>query len=233
MPYTLFYSPDSANIVVRFTLEELGVDYDDQLVPRRRTGRDAAFHKLNPTGLLPVLIDHDTDAPVAETAAVLLYLTDKHGALGIGTQDQAGRGDYLRRLFHLSNTVHAYLRLGFYADRVSEDPAVSGGVTQWSGRQTLDNIAIYEDLLADRRAWILGEAISVCDYYLAACLRWAQLYPSENPVLARADLDRFPCVVAMLTRLQERPAALRAAAKERLAGALFLAPTQPSRNDLP
>lgn len=69
MPYTLFYNPDSANLVIRFALEELGVAYDDRLVPGRRTGRDAAFHKLNPTGLLPVLVDHDTGAPIAETAA--------------------------------------------------------------------------------------------------------------------------------------------------------------------
>ncbi len=228
MSYTLFYSPDSANLVIRFALEELGADYDDHLVPSRRTGRDAAFHRLNPTGLLPVLIDRDTEIPIAETAAILLYLTDKHGRLGPGPGDSAGRGEYLRRLFHLSNTVHAYLRLGFYADRVSEEPTVSAGVARWSGRETLESVAIYDDLLADGRLWILGEAISVCDYYLAACLRWAQIYATDDPVLARADLERFPHVVAMLTRLQERPAALAAAAKEGLTGPLFLSPTTPA-----
>lgn len=224
MSYTLFYNPDSANIVIRFALEELGVAYDDRLVPGRRTGRDAAFHKLNPTGLLPVLVDHDTGAPIAETAAILLYLTDRHGTLGVDIGDPAGRGEYLRRLFHLSNTVHAHLRLGFYADRVSEDPTVTESVTGWSGRETLQSIAIYEDLLADGRPWIFGEAISVCDYYLAACIRWSQLYPPDNPVLDRADLDRFPAVTAMLSRLQERPAAKRAAAKEGLVAPLFLSP---------
>lgn len=227
MPYTLFYSPDSANLVIRFALEELGVAYDDQLVANRKTGRDAGFHKLNPTGLLPVLVDHDAGQPIAETAAILLYLTDKHGALGAQVDDPVQRGDYLRRLFHLSNTVHAYLRLGFYADRVSEDRTVAGGVADWSGRQTLDNLAIYEELLGHGRTWLLGEDVSVCDYYLAACVRWGQLYGDIAPALTRSDLDRFPTLVAMLTRLQARPAALAAAAKEGISAPLFLAPVRP------
>lgn len=225
MLYTLFFNPDSANLVIRFALEELGLAYEDRLVAGRRTGRDAAFHQMNPTGLLPVLIDRGTGQPIAETAAILLYLTDRHGALGTGIEDPAGRGNYLRRLFHLSNTVHAHLRLGFYSDRVSDSPTTSESVTKWSAKETLAGVAIYEDLLADGRPWILGDAVSVCDYYLGACIRWAQLYAPNRPVLDRADLDRFPRVVAMLARLQERPAALRAAAKEGLTGPLFLSPT--------
>ncbi|WPZ33759.1 glutathione S-transferase family protein [Thalassobaculum sp. OXR-137] len=228
MAYTLFYNPDSANLVIRFALEELGVAYDDHLVAGRRTGRDAAFHKLNPTGLLPVLVDHDTGQPIAETAAILLYLSDKHGALGAPVEDAAARGEYLRRLFHLSNTVHAYLRLGFYADRVSDDRTVAVGVSDWSCRQTLEDLAIYEELLGDGRPWLLGAAVSVCDYYLAACLRWAQLYGDVAPALSRGDLERFPKLVAMLTRLQERPAALAAASKEGIAAPLFLSPVRPA-----
>lgn len=228
MSYTLFYNPDSANIVIRFALEELGVPYDDHLVAGRRTGRDETFHKLNPTGLLPVLVDHETGQAIAETGAILLYLTDRHGALGAPLDEPAARGEFLRRLFHLSNTVHAYLRLGFYADRVSDDRTVAVGVSDWSGRQTLDNLAIYEDLLGDGRPWLLGAAVSVCDYYLAACIRWAQLYGDVAPAMARGDLDRFPKLVAMLTRLQERPAALSAAAKEGIAAPLFLSPERPA-----
>ena len=228
MRYTLFYSPDSANLVIRFALEELGVAYDDQEVAGRRTGRDETFHKLNPTGLLPVLVDRETGQPVAETAAILLYLTDRHGALGAPLDDPAARGDYLRRLFHLSNTVHAYLRLGFYADRVSDDRTVAVGVSDWSGRQTIENLAIYEDLLGDDRPWLLGADVSVCDYYLAACIRWAQLYGDVAPALTRVDLDGFPKLVAMLARLQERPAALAAAVKEGIAAPLFLSPLRPA-----
>ena len=227
MSYTLFYTPDSANIVIRFVLEELGVAYEHQKVSARRTGRDESFHKLNPTGLLPVLVDHDTGQPIAETAAILLYLSDKHGALGTPIHEPAARGEYLRRLFHLSNTVHAHLRLGFYADRVSEDATVATGVTKWSASETLEGLAIYETLLADGRTWLLGQTVSVCDYYLAACIRWAQLYGSP-PALTRADLDRFPHLVEMLTRLQDRPASLAAAAKEGISAPLFLAPTRPS-----
>lgn len=231
MPYTLFYSPDSANIVVRFALEELDVDYDDRLVPPRKTRRDAVFHALNPTGLLPVLVDHDTEEPIAETAAILLYLTDKHAALGAPVSDLARRGAYLRRLFHLSNTVHAYLRIGFYSDRFVTEPSEAADMAKSVRRQTLDSVAIYEDALEDGRSWLLGDAISVCDFYLAACLRWAQIYATDNPVLSRADIDRFPHVTALLTRLQDRGSVRRAAEKEGLTGTLFLSPSPPNAVD--
>jgi len=122
MQYVLYFSPDSANIVVRMILEELGVTYEDHLVPRRRTERDAAFLKLNPRGLLPVLIDKATDLPVFETGAIALYLADKHRRLAPASSDLQARGDCLRGLFMLSHTLHADLRIRFYSDRYVVSP---------------------------------------------------------------------------------------------------------------
>ena len=76
MSYLLYYSPDSANLVIRMILEELGAHYDDSEVPRRRSERDPTFLRLNPRGLLPVLIDKANDTVLFETGAIALYLAE-------------------------------------------------------------------------------------------------------------------------------------------------------------
>lgn len=82
MAYTLFYSPDSANIIVRMALEEIGADYEALVVDRRANAqRSPAFLKFNPQGLLPVLVDPGQDEPLFETAAILLHLADQHSTL--------------------------------------------------------------------------------------------------------------------------------------------------------
>jgi Glutathione S-transferase, N-terminal domain len=78
-PYTLFYVPDSANLVVRIALEELGASFAALLVEGAgAASRDAAFLALNPQGLVPVLVDSHQDEPLFETAAILLHLSEQH-----------------------------------------------------------------------------------------------------------------------------------------------------------
>jgi glutathione S-transferase len=79
---TLYWSPDSANVVVRTVLEELGVAYQDVLVDRAGgVHSSAAYRAMNPQGLLPVLVVPDQDEPLFETAAILLWLAERHSAL--------------------------------------------------------------------------------------------------------------------------------------------------------
>ena len=119
MAYTLFYSPDSANIVVRMALEEMGAAYQALEVDRRENAqRSEAFLKFNPQGLLPVLVDPAQDEPVFETAAILLHLADQHSTLK--PLDPRARGRLLKWLFFLSNTLHADLRMAFYTERYAD-----------------------------------------------------------------------------------------------------------------
>ncbi len=110
--YTLHYAPDNASLIVRLALLELGQPFRTRLVDRRARQQDsAAYRRLNPAGLIPVL--ETPDGPISETGAVLLWLVDRHGALGPGPGDP-GRGGFLKWLFFLSNTLHADLRMIFY-----------------------------------------------------------------------------------------------------------------------
>ena len=78
--YRLHYAPDNASLIIRLALEELGQAYETTLVNRQaQVQRSAAYRALNPNGLIPVL--ETPDGPMFETAAILLWLADRHGAL--------------------------------------------------------------------------------------------------------------------------------------------------------
>ncbi|MEM8812623.1 MAG: glutathione S-transferase family protein, partial [Pseudomonadota bacterium] len=173
MSYTLYFSPDSANLVVRMVLEELGAGYEDRQVPRKRSERPAEFFRLNPRGLLPVLIDHETDAPVFETAAILLYLADKHGALAPRPSALEARGTCLRWLFMLSNTLHADLQVTFYAERYANSEEESRLVRAAATDRVIGHLTMLDRVIEETGGeWLLPSGLSICDFYLACCVRW-------------------------------------------------------------
>ena len=138
MSLRLHWSPDSANIVIRIALEELGLDFEAV-----RVNRAAGEHKqpdylrLNPQGLLPVL--EDGDLVLFETGAILLHLADRTGRLGPDgpdARDPQARAAFLKWLFYLSNTVHADLRAAFYSPRYVANPAAIPTLRDGLARRT-------------------------------------------------------------------------------------------------
>lgn len=225
MSYTLFFNPDSANIVVRMALEELGAEYVDQEVPRKRSDRSAAFFAMNPRGLLPVLIDHDTNAPVFETAAILLYLADEHGRLAPSPTEPALRGACLSWLFMLSNTLHADLAIFFYPERYAEHADQIPLVRAAARRRAHEHFKMVNDRLGETGGeWLLPSGFSVCDIYLGCCVRWAQIFPADGPAATRADLSALPALAALLARAERRPAVQSALEKEGIPGPAFIGP---------
>ena len=225
MFYTLFYSPDSANIVVRMVLEELALPYEALDVNRTQEGqRSPEFLRFNPQGLLPVLVDPAQDEPLFETAAILLHLADTHQAL---QPPPAARGRLLKWLFFLSNTLHADLRALFYSERyVATDSAIAA-LRNALHRRVTEHCALLEaEMVRHQGPYVSGAHIGVCDFYLAACIRWAQLYP-RGDALPLAQLAQWPRLLAMLRALEQRPAVQKAYALEGMEGAVFSAPNYP------
>lgn len=76
--YTLYGFPKTRSVRVAWALEELGLDYQYQLV-NLRAGEHLAeqFRTLNPAAKIPLLVTED--GPLAESAAIVTYLAEKHG----------------------------------------------------------------------------------------------------------------------------------------------------------
>jgi glutathione S-transferase len=226
MAYTLFYSPDSANLVVRMALEEIGVPYEALEVDRRLHAQcSPEFLKFNPQGLLPVLIDPAQDQPLFETAAILLHLANQHGKLKPVQTFASGR--FLKWLFYLSNTLHADLRILFYTTRYAADVQAERALRARLHPRVLTHLGLLESELARHGGpWLLGDDLSMCDLYLAACVRWLQLYP-RGDTLEASSVQGLPCLIDLLHRLELREPVRRAFAAEGIGVPLFIAPRYP------
>ena len=78
----LHYYPGNASMAPHLLLEEMGVAYELKLVDRtQQAHKSAAYLKLNPNGLIPVLVDGDL--VLYETAAICLHLLDTNPKAGL------------------------------------------------------------------------------------------------------------------------------------------------------
>ncbi|MCG6659844.1 glutathione S-transferase family protein [Halomonas campisalis] len=207
-------------------LERAGLGYRDVLVDRAGGGLDdPAFRRLNPQGLLPVLVDEHQGTALFETGAILLTLGERchPERLAMATT----RSALLAWLFFLSNTLHAELRLCFYTARFAPEPEAARALRGQVRLRLLKHLALLE-AQADhgRGPWLLPEGESVLDPYLACLVRWLQLYPLDDPG-PELPWERLPCLEALLKDLAAQPAIRRAASCEGITGRLFVAPDYP------
>ena len=82
MKMKLYEFGPTRSIRVRWTLQELGVDFEPIRV-NLLTGehRRPEFLKINPAGKIPVLIDGDL--VLTESVAIVLYLAEKYSDKGL------------------------------------------------------------------------------------------------------------------------------------------------------
>lgn len=196
-------------------MEEMGLPYDTVLVDRpTKCHKSPEYLKLNPNGLIPAL--ETPDGVMFETAAILLWLTDRHGVLfPAPTSPQRTRA--LSWLFWLSNTYHPALKTRFYPQQFPHaDPA-----------KARDHLAGLTDL-ADKHLAPEAEklGVTILDCYLAPLLRWSMIYPTADP--AWRDLSRWPHLLALMSRMEGHASSARVAAAEGLGAHPFTRPELPN-----
>jgi glutathione S-transferase len=207
----LHHYPSTAAMVPHILLEEIGVPY--RCVPVDRMAgehKEPAYLRLNPNGLIPVLVDGDL--VLYETAAIVLHLCDHHPHAGlapaVGTQE---RSHFYKWLVWSTNTLQATLIAWFYPERWV-DPGNADGAAQVR-RQAQARIAgLLEQLdsqLAAGGPWLLGASYSALDAYAFTLCRWTRNFPANR---AR-DL---PHLGPYLQRVLDRPAVQRVIASDRV-----------------
>jgi glutathione S-transferase len=214
--YTLHYTPDNASLIIRLALEALGQRYRTVLVDRKTAAHTSpTYLKLNPHGLIPVL--EGPDGPIFETAAILLWLADRHEGLG-PQADSPQRADFLKWLFFISNTVHTALRMTFYPEKYAgPDPAHQAAL-----RVTMQD-ALKRHLTAlDTRAAKEPFALAI-QFYLGPLLRWSVLYPVQKDQ-DWFNLDDYPNLKQMCLTLDTLPSTKAAQTAEGLGPTPFSGP---------
>lgn len=195
MAITLYHHPFSRAANVVWMLEELGVDYELRFVDILKGAQKAPeILALNPMGKVPILTDGEV--VVTESAAIGLYLADRHspGKLAPATDDPA-RG--------------AYLRWSLFAPSVIE-PGMMAKSSGWqfkpgqAGWGTHESVVVAMESAIAGRAYLLGERFSMADVIFGGTL----LY-----MLRFKMLEASPTFAAYSERLAARPALQRADAQ--------------------
>lgn len=210
---TLHYFPGNASLVPHLLLEELGVPFTLQLVDRtRQAHKSPAYLKLNPNGLIPVLVDASPagEVVVYETAAVCLHLLDTHPAAGLAPAvGTAARAQFYKWLTWLTNTVQAALIIYFYPERWADDAAAIAQVKAHAEAKVGAMLDQLDAQLAAGGPWLLGAGFGALDLYAFVMCRWTRGFARP----ARS----LPHVGPYLQRVLERPAVQRALAAEGIA----------------
>lgn len=220
--YRLHYAPDNASLIIRLVLEELGQPFACQLVDRKAEAqRSASYLTLNPNGLIPVL--ETPDGPVFETAAILLWLSGRHGAMA-PAETSPDRAGFLKWLVFTANTLHADLRMLFYPGKyIGGDHGQQAQLRHMMRERLHGHLTRLSNAASERPPWLGAPQPSVLDCYLACLLRWMALYPADADRSWFA-LERYPALHHMAARLERLPATQAAQAAEGLGPLPFTSP---------
>jgi glutathione S-transferase len=194
---TLFHSPNTRSTGALILLEELGADYELQVLDMKAgEQRGAAFLAVNPMGKVPTL--RHGNAIVTEQVAVFLYLADLYAEAGLAPAiDDPLRGPYLRwMVFYAASFEPALVDLAMKREPAPPSTAPYGD---------------YDTMLATltgqltRGRWMLGERFSAADVLWGTALRWTTMFKlvPESPLFAD-----------YIARVGARPAVARARAKD-------------------
>jgi glutathione S-transferase len=194
--YTLYYSPGAASLVVHWLLLEVDAPHTLALVDTASGAQKRPeYLALNPSGVVPTLVIDG--APHYEAAALITHLGDAFPASGLmPLLADPKRSDHTQWMFNLANMVQPLFRQWWYphepageahadAVRACVAPRIEA---QW---QRID------EHLAAHGPYLLGDALSVVDFYLVMLMRWSRSMPKPA--------TEWPHLAALAARLKARP----------------------------
>ncbi|TKS53074.1 glutathione S-transferase family protein [Luteimonas yindakuii] len=177
-------NPMSRGRIVRWMLEELGVEYRTVVQEYGGSMKSAEYLAINPMGKVPA-IEH-RGVVVTEAAAICAYLADAFPQAGLApATDDPRRGPYLRWLFFAAGPVEAAVTaraMGLLAP-----PEKAGMVGYGSYDQTIDAL---EGAAASASPWLLGERFSAADVYVGGQVDFGlgfQSIPARDAFTAWAE----------------------------------------------
>jgi glutathione S-transferase len=225
---TLHYFPGNASMTPHILLEAMGVPFELKLVDRTQSAhKSAEYLKLNPNGLIPVLVDDEHSPPLVlyETAAICLYLVDKFPEKNLAPRaGSAERAHFYKWLVWLTNTLQPALIQYFYPDRYvnagdSPDAKAAAMQVKASAQARIGAMLKQLDtqLAANGGDYLLGKNFSVLDVYTFMLGRWTRVFEGVPPLTQKAsNAEAWPHLGAFMHRMVTRDSIQRVVSKEGL-----------------
>ena len=180
--------------IVRLT----GIDCEIVDLDRWPEGRPPAeLAAVNPLGEVPSLV-LDDGSVMTESAAICVYLSDRHPSAGLSPAiADPRRADFLRWMFYLSANVYMTELQAYYPHRYADDATGVEAVRRIAASRKTFQWSVFSGALGEK-PYALGEALSAVDIYAAMLVSWVD------------DLDafgaRFPNLRGLYDRVNRSPA---------------------------
>jgi glutathione S-transferase len=192
MSYLICYTyPESRGRILRWILEELGAQYETEVIPYDQLKNDE-YLAVNPMGKVPA-IKHRGHV-VTECAAICAYLADAFPQAGLGPREDE-KADYYRWLFYAAGPVEAAVTNRAAGWEVPADNE------RMFGYGTSDRVVAVLDELFSRREYVCGDRFTAADVYVGSQI----MFPLQFGMLPERE-----SFVRYRDRLQAREAYKRA-----------------------
>jgi glutathione S-transferase len=194
MKMKLYEFGPTRSIRVRWTLQELGVDFEPirvNLVAGEHQRPE--FLRINPAGKIPVLVDDDL--VLTESVAIVLYLAEKYsdkGLLPTGLDQRAQVNRWL--LFAATELEQPLWRISRHTALYPEEQRLPADVIIAS-REFKEMATVAEKHMQGRK-YVVGDRVTVADFVLAYTLDWG----NEDKLLGEC-----PQLLAYMKRMYARP----------------------------
>jgi glutathione S-transferase len=194
MKMKLYEFGPTRSIRVRWTLQELGVDFEPirvNLVAGEH--QRSEFLKINPAGKIPVLVDGDL--VLTESVAIVLYLAEKYsnkGLLPVNLDQRAQVNRWL--LFAATELEQPLWRISRHTLLYPEEQRLPADVIIAS-REFKDMATVLEGHMQGRE-YVVGNRVTVADFVMAYTLDWG----NEDKLLGEC-----PQLLAYMKRMYARP----------------------------
>ncbi len=195
----LWHCSSSRSLRPLWALEEMGLEYELEILPFPPRVFQREYLKVNSLGTVPFFVDGETE--MTESVGICQYLVDRYQRYDFGLQPAHPEyGAYLNWLHHADATLTFPQTIAmryYYLEPTPEKQAVADDYGKWyiSRLRRLDRHLEQHEFLVDNRFTIAD--IAVCyALYLGRAIQFDQHYQ--------------PQTAAYLQRLMARPAFKRA-----------------------
>ena len=174
--YTLYHQDGTRSTAALLALEEGGLPYDLRHIDiSADEHRRQEFLAVNPRGLIPTLVT-DSGEVISETAAIMLYVADRHRLGDLAPlPGEPGRGALCDWLFyHVGEVQEAGKRDG-YANRYSTDVADIPRIRAKAREALFARWKIVDRHLAEHGPYHLGDRFSLVELYLLTTAAWLEV----------------------------------------------------------
>lgn len=192
---TLYTNPMSRGKIIRWMLEELGLDYKTKIIDYAKDMKSAEYLAINPMGKVPAL-QHGTTI-ITETPAICAYLAETFKEKGLAPNNDAERGAFYRWLFFAAGPLEQAIGLKMLGAEITPEKERSLGCG--NPQTTLDVLA----QAVSNSSYICGEHFTAADVYIGSHIGFGIQFGA---------FEVCPELVSYWERINQRPAKLKAEA---------------------